>query len=108
MGMAPIIVFDIPEQSRLEIRHRTEIASLQEPPSKHTEPQFDLIEPGSMDRSEMEHMLVGRVHQKRSPLFACLQDRRIERDVAKLSDDTADFQAPVGIEVIQHPVKPII
>ena len=58
-----------------------------------------------MDRGEMEHMLVGRVRQKGSPLFACLQDRRFERDVAQLSDDTADFQAPVGIEVIQHPVK---
>ena len=58
-----------------------------------------------MGRSEMEHMLVGRIRQKGSPLFACLQDRRIEGDVAQLSDDTADFQAPVGIEVIQHPVK---
>ena len=58
-----------------------------------------------MDRGEMEHMLVGWVRQKGSPLFACLQDRRFERDVAQLSDDTADFQAPVGIEVIQHPVK---
>src|SRR5271157_2324481 len=38
MGMAPVIVFDIPEQSRLEICHRSEIASLQEPPSKHAEP----------------------------------------------------------------------
>ena len=58
-----------------------------------------------MDRGEMEHMLVGRVRQKGSPLFSCLQDRRFERDVAQLSDDAADFQAPVGIEVIQHPVK---
>ena len=103
--MAPVIVFDIPEQSRLELCHRTEIASLQEPPSKHTEPEFHLIEPGSMGRSEMEHMLVGRICQKGSPLFACLQHRRIERDVAKLSNDTADFQAPVSIKVIQHPVK---
>src|SRR5208282_183587 len=38
MGMALVIVFDIPEQSRLEICHRSEIASLQEPPSKHAEP----------------------------------------------------------------------
>ena len=29
-----------------------------------------------MDRGEMEHMLVGRVRQKGSPLFSCLQDRR--------------------------------
>ena len=58
-----------------------------------------------MDRGEMEHMLVGRVRQKGSPLFSCLQDRRFERDVAQLSDDAADFQAPVGIEVIQHPIK---
>ena len=80
MGMAPVIVFDIPEQSRLEICHRSEIASLQEPPSEHAEPEFHLVEPGSMDRGEMEHMLVGWVRQKGAPLFACLQDRRFERD----------------------------
>ena len=40
MGMGEqVMVFDIPEQSaRLEICHRSEIASLQEPPSEHTEP----------------------------------------------------------------------
>jgi hypothetical protein len=38
MSMAAIIVFDVPEQSRLEICHRSEIASLQEPPSQHAEP----------------------------------------------------------------------
>ena len=42
-----------------------------------------------MDRGEMEHMLVGRVRQKGSPLFSCLR-RRLERDVAQLSDDAAD------------------
>ncbi len=55
-----------------------------------------------MGRSEMEHMLVGWVRQKGSPLFACLQDRRIERDVAQLSHDTADFQAPVATEKGHH------
>ena len=59
-----------------------------------------------MDRAEMEHS-VGRVRQKGSPLFSCLQDRRFQRDVAQSSDDAADFQAPAGIEVIQLPIKPL-
>ena len=58
-----------------------------------------------MDRSEKEHILVYRVHQKISQLFCCLQDHRFEQDVTQLSDDAADFQVSVGIEVIQHPVK---
>src|ERR1700678_1793112 len=54
MGMTAIIVVDKGEQSRLEIRHRSEIAPFQKPPSQDAKPQFHLIEPGAMDRGIME------------------------------------------------------
>jgi len=59
-----------------------------------------------MRRREVEHMLVGRISQKGSPLVACLQVSRNEGDVAQLGHDTTDLQAPMSVQVIQHPVKP--
>ena len=58
-----------------------------------------------MRRSEVEHMLVGRVSQKGSPLLACPQMSQNEGNVAQLGHDTTDLQAPMSIEVIQDPVK---
>lgn len=59
-----------------------------------------------MRRGKVKRMLVGRVSQKRLSLLPCLQVRRHEGDVAQLGHDAADLQAPMGIEVIQNPVKP--
>jgi hypothetical protein len=106
MGMTAVIVVDKGEQSRLEIRHRSEIAPFQKPPRQDTKPQLHLIEPGAMGRGKMEHMLVGRIREKGLPLLACLQLCRNERDLAHFGHDTTDLQAPMGIQVIQDPVKP--
>jgi hypothetical protein len=105
--MTTVIVVDKRKQPRLEIRHRDEIPALQEPPCKDAKPQLHLIEPGAMRRSEVEHMLVGWVSQKGSSLQASLQLSRNEGDVAQLGYDATDFQAPMGIQVIQDPVKPL-
>jgi len=104
--MTAVIVVDKGEQSRLEIRHRSEIAPFQKPPSQDAKPQFHLIEPGAMDRGIMEHMFVSRIREKGFSLPACLQLCRDERDLAHFGHDTANVQAPVSIQVIQDPVKP--
>src|SRR5271156_4360103 len=54
MGMTTVVVFNKRKQPRLEVRHRSEIASLQEPSFQDAKPQFHLIEPGAMRRSEDE------------------------------------------------------
>src|SRR4029077_19730394 len=46
------------------------------------------------------------IREKGFALLACLQVRRNKRDLAHFGHDTTDLQAPVGIEVIQDPVKP--
>jgi hypothetical protein len=103
--MTTVVVFNKRKQPRLEVRHRSEIAVLQEPSCQDAKPQFHLIEPGAMRRSEVEHMLVGRVSQKCSPLLACFQVSRNEGHVAQLRHDATDSQAPMSIQVIQDPVK---
>ena len=106
MGMTAVIVVDKGEQARLEVRHRREIAPLQKAPLQDAKPQFHLIKPGTMNWGEMEHMFVGLIREKGFALLACLQVRRNKRDLAHFGHFTTDLQAPVGIEVIQDPVKP--
>src|SRR5262249_7149739 len=64
-----------------------------------------LIQPRAMLGREVKDMLVRRVAQKRTPLPARLQLPRIKRNITECRDPLADFQAPVGIQVVHHPVK---
>ena len=61
------------------------------------------------DRGEMEHMLVSRVRQKGSPLFSRAASSAATNGTShSLSDDAADFQAPVRVEVIHTQSQPLI
>ena len=53
---------------------------------------------------KMEHMLVRRIAQERPSLGTSAQRLGNERHAAPLGDQAADVEAPVGIEVIYHPV----
>ena len=57
-----------------------------------------------MLRGKVEDMRVGRITQERAALHAALQGLRALGDVAPLGDEPADLQAPVGIEIIDHPI----
>jgi hypothetical protein len=48
---------------------------------------------------------VGRIREKSFALLACFQMRRNERNLAHFGYDSTDLQAPMGIEIIQDPVK---
>ena len=53
---------------------------------------------------EVEDMLMGRIAQERSSLHAAMQSLGDVWDVTPLSDEPADLEAPVGIEIIDHPI----
>ena len=53
---------------------------------------------------KMEHMLVSRIAQERPPLCPSAESLGNARHAAPLGDQAADSEAPVGIEVIHHPV----
>jgi hypothetical protein len=95
--MMPIVVLKEGEQSRLEIHHRMEVASFQESPGEHAEPQFHLIEPGAMCRSEMENVLVSRVHQERATLLPGPQFFLLEGDAAEFSVRWTPKTGPLGM-----------
>lgn len=53
---------------------------------------------------EVEDMLMGRIAQERSSLHAAVQSLGEVRDMTPLGDKPADREAPVGIEIIDHPI----
>ena len=57
-----------------------------------------------MGGRKMEHMLMGRITQERPPLDAALQGLGGKRELTPRRDQAAHLQAPVRIEIIDHPV----
>lgn len=53
---------------------------------------------------EVEDMRVDRITQEGAALHAALQGLRAGGDVAPLGDEPADLKAPVGLEIIDHPI----
>src|SRR5260370_1758786 len=53
---------------------------------------------------KMEDMLMGRIAQERASLHAALQSLGAVWNVTPLGDEPADRKAPVGIEIIDHPI----
>jgi len=53
---------------------------------------------------KVEDMLMGRIAQERAALHAALQGLRAVWDVTPVGDEPADRKAPVGIEIINHPI----
>ena len=54
MRVVGIVIFEIGDQTLLELCGRSEFASLQESTLQNAKPQFDLIQPRTMFRSEMK------------------------------------------------------
>ena len=53
---------------------------------------------------KVEDMLMGRIAQECAALHAALQGLGAVGDVAPLGNEPADRKAPVGIEIINHPI----
>jgi hypothetical protein len=53
---------------------------------------------------KVEDVLMGRIAQKRAALYAAGQRRGAIRDIAPWGDETADVEAPVGMEILDDPI----
>ena len=53
---------------------------------------------------KVEDMLMGRIAQESAPLHTSAQVLRHKGHLAPLGDQTADREAPMGIEIIHHPI----
>jgi hypothetical protein len=53
---------------------------------------------------KVQDMLLGRVAEERPPLGAAMQGLGEKGDRTPLGHETTDLEAPVGIEIIHHPI----
>jgi len=53
---------------------------------------------------KVEHMLMGRIAEEHSSLCASVEGFGAEGDLTPVSYETADLEAPVGIEIIDDPI----
>jgi hypothetical protein len=72
MGVVAIVHRQPPLDAFLELRGTGEVAPLEESPAQDAEEQFHLVEPRTVDRSEVEHMFVIGILQELSALSAGL------------------------------------
>ncbi len=91
-------------QAGCKILGRIEIATLKKSPRQNAKPSFHLVEPCAVFGGKVEDMLMGRIAQEGTPLHTALEVLHDKGDVAPLGDPPADREAPVGIEVIHHPI----
>ena len=73
MGATGIVVVQIGGQAYDEFLSRSEVAAFEETTSQGAEPQFDLVEPGSVLGREVEDMLVTGIGQEGASLRAGTQ-----------------------------------
>jgi hypothetical protein len=104
MGGMGVIDLKIVTQTGFKVLGRTEIASFQKTTGQDTKPQLNLVEPGTMFGRKVEHMLMARITQERPPLHTSTQGLGNKGHLAPPSDQPADIEAPVGVEIINDPV----
>ena len=104
MSVIGVVDLKIVRQARVKILGRSVIAALEKTPRQDAKPQLHLIEPGAMLGRKVKDMLMGRIAEERTPLGASMQGLRDKGDRTPLGHETADLEAPVGIEIIDHPI----
>src|SRR5438132_14087171 len=98
MGVMGVIDFQIVIQARFKAMGRIEIAALEKPPGEDAKPQFYLIKPRAVFGGKVEDMLMRWIAQESAPLHPSAQVLRHTGHLAPLGDQTADRDAPMGIE----------
>jgi hypothetical protein len=105
VGVIAIVTHQPTIQSFFEFGSTGKVAPLQESTTQDTEEQFYLVQPRTVNRSEMKHVLVTEVAQKRTTLLAGLQSCNVARDATAIGNPSADVEAPMRVEVVYNPIE---
>ena len=104
MGMMGVVDCKIRLQTGGKILRGTAIAAREKPTGQNAQPPCSLGEPCTVCGRNMEPMLVSRSAQERPPLGPAAQRLGTAWHAAPLGDQAADVEAPLGMEIIHHPV----
>jgi len=104
MSVMGVVDLKIGRQAGVKIVGRIIITALEKTPRQDAKPQLHLIEPGAMLGRKVKDMLMGRITQESASLDTALQGLGSKREITPRRDQATHIQAPVGIEVIDHPI----
>ena len=99
-----VIDLKIVGQAGIKIVDRIVIAALEKTPRQDAKPQLHLIQPGAMLGRKVKDMLMGRITQESAALDTALQGLGSTREITPRCDQATHVQAPVGIEIVDHPI----
>jgi len=99
-----VVDLKIIRQAGRKIVGRIVIAALEKTPRHDAQPQLHLIEPGAMLGCKVKDMLMGRITQESASLDTALQGLGSKREITPRCHQATDVQAPVGIEIVDHPI----
>jgi len=102
-----VIDLQIVPQTGFKVLSGTEVTTFQKATRQDTQPQLHLVEPRAMFGGEVEHMLMAWIAEEGPSLHASAQVLGHQGHLAPLGHQTAQVEAPVGIEIIHHPVVPV-
>ena len=105
MGSIGVMVVQIRGHALDEIFGRREVAAFEETPGQRAEPEFDLVQPRTVLGSEVEHVLVLGIGQEDAAPIAGLEIFFVERSAVQPGHEFANVQAPMRVEVVEHPVE---
>ena len=98
-----IVDLQIVTQTGCKVLGGTAVAPCQKTPRQDAKPPLHLVEPGAMLGRTVEPMLRARIAQERPPLPAAAQVLGDHGHRTPLGAQTADREAPRGIESSHHP-----
>ena len=102
--MMGVVDLKVVRQAGIKIVGRIVITALEEAPRQNAQPSRHLMRPGAMLRRKVKDMLMGRITQESASLAPALQGLGSKRELTPCCDQATHIQAPVGIEIIDHPI----
>ena len=99
-----VVYVKIIQQLSLKVVDRTKVPALEKTAGQHPKPPCHLIEPRPVFGRKMQPRLLRRIAPERPPRHAALQGLRDAGESTPGRHEAAKFQAPVRLEMIDHPV----
>ena len=104
MGVTGIVIFQKALQAAFKVLGAAKTATGQKATVQDAKEQLGLIEPRAMFRGEMKDMTVAGIAQKGPALHSFFELVGLKGHLAPPGHQAADVQAPVGVQVVHHPV----
>jgi len=108
MGAMGVVVVQVGSQAGDKLLGRGKVATFQEASRQGTEPQFNLVEPGTVLGCEMKDVLVIGIGQESTPLDAGTQLFFVERQAVQPSHESANLETPMGVQVVEQPMEALM